>query len=341
MARGFGRGRRAIVGAGVAAILALTACGSGEGQEAGGAGSPRVPAPAAPVVASPTPTCAKASAKEALAAAMPKVPTVEGDREWDWDPENAFTDDYDPCATLSWIPVGIVGPTGSSPYHVLLFHRGAFVGTATKTSQAFSPATERISDSALTITYMFPRGGEANAGASGKATSTFTWDDAKQQVVRTGELPPGEDSAAPVSEAGDATPSKGVPADSTPITTIRPAGQYGSETAVIVSPSGNIGCDFSADSGGCGVKSYVEVDDGSPFGPPWWFGLDGSSKPEVGARGDAPYFSDRSFPAQVVAYGQTVHYRNYVCHSAQDGMTCWNADTGHGVRMARSGYRTF
>ena len=37
----------------------------------------------------------------------------------------------------------------------------------------------------------------------------------------------------------------------------------------------------------------------------------------------------------VVDYGQVVYYRTIVCASAENGLTCWNTDTGHGAFMNR------
>jgi len=42
-----------------------------------------------------------------------------------------------------------------------------------------------------------------------------------------------------------------------------------------------------------------------------------------------------------VPYGAAVYYEKYVCASEENGLTCWNTETGHGAFMNRDGVTTF
>jgi len=132
-----------------------------------------------------------------------------------------------------------------------------------------------------------------------------------------------------------------------PVTTIAYPGQS-FETAILVTPSGNIGCDLGPDEyyGGCGISSYIQD---KPFGVNeigyslWWVaGLSSSGVPHMATRGGASTYllgqeNPRDYLApMVVGYGQVVYYRTLVCASAENGLTCWNTATGHGAFMNRT-----
>ena len=121
------------------------------------------------------------------------------------------------------------------------------------------------------------------------------------------------------------------------------------KTAMVVSPSGNIGCDLSAHYAGCGVLSYRT---GAPYGqdamgsPNWWFDLSSGATPQLGGRSEGAFSLDESFRGagsspQVVEYGQSVVFGSWVCSSEESGMTCRNAETGHGVFLSSSYYEVF
>lgn len=103
----------------------------------------------------------------------------------EWNPLTAMWF-FDPCAPLSAIAVTIVGATASSPYHILLYHYGEYLGTATKRPGAFSPEILSTSPSSHEVTYRYPLPGEPNAAPSGRHVATFTWDDSQQKVVMKG-----------------------------------------------------------------------------------------------------------------------------------------------------------
>lgn len=100
------------------------------------------------------------------------------------------TSGYDSCAALSWQTVMIEGGTSSSPFHIMLFHHGEFLGTATAKAYGFMPTVQRMNSSEIAVTYHWPREGEGNANRSGTTEAGFRWDDAQQKVVMSGNVPP-------------------------------------------------------------------------------------------------------------------------------------------------------
>lgn len=168
---------------------------------------------------------------------------------------------------------------------------------------------------------------------------------------------PAQPTQAPADNSGDkANQSSPEPAPSEPAAPAAPqATSFVSDnlvtekTAMIVSPSGNIGCDLSAHFAGCGVLSYRS--DGtygqSAMGSPnWWFDLSSGNTPQISGRSegafslDAAFRGDSSAP-QVVEYGQSVTYGSWVCSSEETGMTCRNTETGHGVFLSSARYEAF
>lgn len=219
------RPRAGIIAVVVAAALTLAGCGAGQSDDASSRAaeaSSAAPSSAAPSSAAPAtgaaapatesgqaeqtelavapsataaattaaaePTCATTSGSEALEQNLSKVPADS--RGFPWTADYAETDGYDPCAVLSWITISIEGGTASSPYQIMLFHHGQYIGTTASDSIGFHPDVVRLSDCEIQVTYMYTRDGEANAEASGRSASTFTWDDASGSVVHGGEWPP-------------------------------------------------------------------------------------------------------------------------------------------------------
>lgn len=131
-------------------------------------------------------TCASMTGAQAVAANVGKVPEFRG---WAWSTEYASVEDYDPCAALSWIVLPIEGGTASSPYQIMLFHQGQYIGTATARAHGFAPTVTRIDDSTIRVTWRWRRPGESTAGATGQTTAEFRWDQAAGKVVMTGEEP--------------------------------------------------------------------------------------------------------------------------------------------------------
>ena len=118
---------------------------------------------------------------------------------------------------------------------------------------------------------------------------------------------------------------------------------------MIVSPSGNIGCDLSAHYAGCGVLSYRS---NGTYGkdeagsPKWWFDLSSGGTPQLAGRSEGAFSLDEAFRGggsspQEVEYGQSVTFGSWVCSSEETGMTCRNTETGHGVFLSSGRYETF
>lgn len=140
-------------------------------------------------------TCASDSASAVVSKALRDL---KNKSKWaQWTNTSETYEGYDPCAELSWIDA----IPGSSPsdccissmaHHILLFHRGKFIGTATYEPYSFSPVITRTSDSSISVTYRYVKGDESSASASGRATAEFSWSSSQNKVVMTGEVPPSE-----------------------------------------------------------------------------------------------------------------------------------------------------
>lgn len=138
-------------------------------------------------------TCASDSASTVVSKALREL---KNKSKWDqWTNVSASYEGYDPCAELSWIDA----IPGSSPsdccissmaHHILLFHRGKFIGTATYEPYSFSPVITRTSDSSISVTYRYMKDDEKVHNASGRTTAEFTWSSSQNKVVMTGEVPP-------------------------------------------------------------------------------------------------------------------------------------------------------
>ena len=138
-------------------------------------------------------TCASDSASTVVPKALREL---KNKSKWDqWTNVSRTYEGYDPCAELSWIDA-IPGSSPSScctaamVHHILLFHRGKFIGTATYEPYSFSPVITRTSDSSIRVTYRYMKEDEKVHNASGRATAEFTWSSSQNKVVMTGEVPP-------------------------------------------------------------------------------------------------------------------------------------------------------
>ena len=140
-------------------------------------------------------TCASDSASTVVSKALREL---KNKSKWDqWTNVSGTYEGYDPCAELSWIDA----IPGSSPsdccissmaHHILLFHRGKFIGTATYEPYSFSPVITRTSDSSISVTYRYMKEDEKVHNASGRTTAEFSWSSSQNKVVMTGEVPPSE-----------------------------------------------------------------------------------------------------------------------------------------------------
>ena len=142
-------------------------------------------------------TCASDSASAVVSKALRDLKNKSKWAQWTNTSENY--EGYDPCAELSWIDA-IPGSShkdcciSSMVHHILLFHRGKFIGTATYEPYSFPPVITRTSDSSISVTYRYVKGDESSASASGRTTVEFTWNPAKNQVDMEGTPPPSYNS---------------------------------------------------------------------------------------------------------------------------------------------------
>lgn len=254
-----------------------------------------------------------------------------------WHSNSADTSLYDPCADLSAIAVTVEYATGSSPWMIMLFHRGEYLGTATQQPVGMGQLMQRRADDLLAVTYLYPKPGESNAERSGKATSTFTWDESTQEVVMAGDLPPAPEERA--EEPG--TP----PADREDTPTGGAAPEVVHEgVARILTPSGNIGCELHGSWAECGIKSYIQSERYGTDGdmPLWWATLPEQGTAGLSAKGDAPnYHGDNGGPAgQVLEYGESVTFGDITCDSESTGLTCTNTASGHSMTMNKREFVT-
>lgn len=140
-------------------------------------------------------TCASDSASTVVSKALREL---KNKSKWDqWTNVSRTYEGYDPCAELSWIDA-IPGSfpssccTAAMVHHILLFHRGKFIGTATYEPYSFSPVITRTSDSSISVTYRYMKEDEKVHNASGRTTAEFSWSSSQNKVVMTGEVPPSE-----------------------------------------------------------------------------------------------------------------------------------------------------
>ena len=163
--------------------------------------------------------------------------------------------------------------------------------------------------------------------------------------------PADKPAEAPADKPAENPAEPAAPADEQPsqATSFVPGNLVSEKTAMIVSPSGNIGCDLSVHYAGCGVLSYRS---NGTYGkdeagsPKWWFDLSSGGTPQLAGRSEGAFSLDEAFRGggsspQVVEYGQSVTFGSWVCSSEETGMTCRNTETGHGVFLSSGRYETF
>jgi hypothetical protein len=162
-------------------LACVTACGPGED------GSATRPAATTPVAttSSAAPKCGVDLAAPVIRSAIATLPTEPITRApWSTDPAS-FQASFDPCVTLSAVIITVQGATGSSPEQVLLFHKGEFVGTATRDSHGFTALDPgRTTDDTVGVTYKTP--GSCNACPDGTITPVqFHWDGKQVKTIGT------------------------------------------------------------------------------------------------------------------------------------------------------------
>lgn len=189
---------------GATAMVALAGCSTAPTTAHGMTANSAVPNESQVAQDSPSPTddaptsgkstadesCGPSSGEAAAAEAIAALPAPTELSDITWDASTAEYDGYDPCAALSWSIVTVSGATASSPYAILLFHDGSYLGTATKEAYPYYPDVTRTNDSTLAITYHYRKDGDDNANLSGSTHATVTWDADAGEVEMSGNAPP-------------------------------------------------------------------------------------------------------------------------------------------------------
>ncbi|GAA4267112.1 LppP/LprE family lipoprotein [Frondihabitans peucedani] len=159
--------------------------------------APQSSAPQTPPASSPSDgatsgagSCGPSSGRAAAAKGIASLALPSGLPDATWDAANADYSTYQPCSALSWVTLGLTGATASSPYAILLFHDGEYLGTATKAAYSFHPDVARTGGSSLAVTYHYAKPGESDADRSGTTRATLTWSSAAQKVQFSGQTPP-------------------------------------------------------------------------------------------------------------------------------------------------------
>ncbi|MEV2226516.1 LppP/LprE family lipoprotein [Nocardia vinacea] len=165
-------------------LTCVTACGSGDN---GGRITDYGPTPSVVTTSSAAPTakCGVDLNAPVIGSAIATLPVDQLTKvPWSTDPAG-FEGTFDPCVTLSAVIIAVEGATGSSPNHVLLFHKGEFVGTATHESLGFTSLDPgRTTDDTVGVTYKTP--GSCNACPDGTLTPVqFHWDGKQVQTIGT------------------------------------------------------------------------------------------------------------------------------------------------------------
>ncbi|MCP1388575.1 hypothetical protein M5J20_10355 [Corynebacterium sp. TA-R-1] len=153
---------------------------------------------------------------------------------------------------------------------------------------------------------------------------------------------------APLAYPGAGGP---VPANARPVAAVQYIDYLGRDVALLITPSGNIGCELSP--GGvdpmlnCGVDSYHQsrmLGNDAQGWPKWFVDV---REGNAFAKGDVPLYlegkssSSSIIAPEVVQYGEVVHYGPLVCAVEATGVTCWDANTGRGAWLAREGATFF
>lgn len=129
---------------------------------------------------------AQCGSEEAYAAVVTNLHTLPADQA-PWNPDTALNN-YDSCAALSWAQITLEGATASSPYHIMLFHKGEYLGTATAKPQTFAKIS-RVDDRTIDVEYHYPKENESMANSTGRAYASFTWSEAEPKVQMSGDVP--------------------------------------------------------------------------------------------------------------------------------------------------------
>lgn len=181
----------------------------------------------------------------------------------------------------------------------------------------------------------------ACSGTDGQPVASTDSSSTAAAAASASSAAPASPAAAPAAPVPGAYVGAGGPRpfDAAPLPTYT---EGGVKSAVLLTPSGGIGCEFaaSANQGGCGVRAY---NNSKPYGCTnfagtckgnWFFPFAGDRVGAIKARTDTTAWMNRPDQVVRVDYGKVVYFDNWVCASAYNGLTCWNTATGSGVFLS-------
>ncbi|AOZ72936.1 hypothetical protein BK816_06225 [Boudabousia tangfeifanii] len=119
------------------------------------------------------------------------------------------------------------------------------------------------------------------------------------------------------------------------------------ETALLQTPTENIGCAFTKTSGYCVVKSWQdrpEPEYHAKEGGAVTFVLDQSGPSKLGEKNDVPVIWAHlpGYPEpETLDYGGLRHWGDFVFATDHTGLTIWNHKTGYGALINKAGYHPF
>lgn len=306
-----------------------------------------------------TRTCGTATEEDAVAAARAAIDSAGlGLDGVEFSPATDQTR-FDPCADLSALHMYPDGWNSRQSTHVALYHRGEFLSLGRQEVVSLIGSIAQVDPASVEVHYIeYTEPSDPTEPAESRVV--LRWDEGEQTVVREGDLldrreevpvavpggPGGPGEAIPEaggaeSTAGGRAPVPGayagvgapLPPDVIELPT---SGGYG----LLRTPSGNIGCELTAEFSGCGVESYItdETYGVDPGGDPrWFFYLSADGPGSLGSKGDAPaYHEANGHTVTTVPYGKVATWGDWACASESAGLTCWNIKTGHGAFLNKA-----
>lgn len=93
---------------------------------------------------------------------------------------------FNSCSDFVYVQLETEGGTASSPYQLLLFHDGRFLGTGTSCNLGYQTVTGSDDDQ-VDVTYRYIVADEPNAAPQGEASVTYRWNGSGVEMI--GELP--------------------------------------------------------------------------------------------------------------------------------------------------------
>ena len=135
-----------------------------------------------PITTTPAVACGVDNDAEPVRAAMSSLASSGGWRGG----LNQAEGNFDPCATLSAVLVYPYGAAGSAPEQTLLFHKGQYIGTATKNAYAYIRLNkQQTTDSTVVLNFRETAGTCGACDDADYVPIKFRWTGDKVEMVGT------------------------------------------------------------------------------------------------------------------------------------------------------------